>query len=141
MSEGELKNKTVLFADDEPQFIEALIAVAEAEGARVFQCRDASKAIEIVLSQNIDCLVIDVMMHPGSALPGVGPQKAGIEAIKVIQKTKPRQSIICFSVVSDQVEISRLKQSGVLFLRKAETSLDKTMRLIISKATGLYKAR
>jgi CheY-like chemotaxis protein len=141
MSEEALKGKTIVFADDEPHFIEALIAVVEAEGANVVICRNASDAVDTVLNRNVDCLVIDVMMNPGKKMPEANPQRAGIDAIKRIREKKPRQDIICLSVISDQVEISQLKKSGVLFLRKAETSLEKTVKLIVSKATGTYEVR
>jgi CheY-like chemotaxis protein len=133
-----MHGKTVLFADDEQQYIEALVALAEGDGARVLTCRTASKAIAITTSQKIDCLVIDVMMDPGKDLPHVDPQRAGIEAIGIIRKTMPNQAIVCFSVLSNQDEVERLKRMGVLFMRKAETSLDKAWRIIASKATGLY---
>lgn len=138
MPQSMMHGKTVLFADDEQQYIEALVALAEGDGARVLTCRNASKAIAIVKSQKIDCLVIDVMMDPGKELPGIDPQKAGIAAIQLIRAAKPYQAIVCLSVLSDQQEIEKLKQKGVLFLRKAETSLDKAWRIIVSKATGTY---
>ena len=138
MPKSTLKGSCVLFADDEPHYIEALMAVAEGEGAKVIVCRNASTAIQIVLSGNVDCVVIDVMMDPGKDLPGVDPQRAGLEAIKVIQAKKPHQSIVCLSVLADQKEIEHLKKTGVQFLRKAETSLETAWKIIASKITGTY---
>lgn len=138
MPKGPLNGYTVLFADDEPQYIEALFAMAEADGATVRTCRNASAAIKIVNAEKIDCLVIDVMMAAGKDLPNVDPQRAGIEAISIIRKLNPRQPIICLSVLANEAQIEKLKSNGVLFLRKGETSLDKAWRLISSKMNGVY---
>ena len=70
--------RTVLFADDELHFIEGLIETVRAEGYSVLTCRDASKAIEIVTTKNVDCLIIDIMMDPGKDLQNENPQIAGI---------------------------------------------------------------
>lgn len=59
---------TILFADDELHFIEGLIETVKAEGFRVLTCRNASKAVELTTTQQIDCLVIDIMMDPGPSL-------------------------------------------------------------------------
>lgn len=131
--------KTLLFADDELQYIEGLIETARAEGYNVLICRDATKAFKLVMSGKIDCLVIDIQMNPGEGFSSVDPQKGGLVTIDEILKQKPRQSIICLSVISDQTVIDGLKRRGVLYLRKAETSLDKAWRTIESKITGVYR--
>jgi|SRR5436305_3419209 len=132
---------TILFADDELHFIEGLIETVKAEGYSVLTCRDASKAIELTTTKNIDCLVIDIMMDPGKSLGRQDPQSAGLAAIDQILKTNPRQSIVCYSVISDPAIIRELKRRGVLYLRKAETSGEAAWRIIESKATGLYRHR
>jgi CheY-like chemotaxis protein len=136
-----LTGKSILFADDELHWIEGLIEVATAEGCEVLTCRNASRAIQIVKSRSIDCIVLDVMMSPGSDFPNADPQKGGFVAMEEIFKLKPRQSIVCLSVLSDQNEIDRLKKRNVLFLRKAETSLKKVWQTIEYKLTGLYRDR
>ncbi len=133
--------RTVLFADDELHFIEGLIETVRAEGYSVLTCRDASKAIEITTTRNVDCLIIDIMMDPGKDLRSENPQIAGLIAIEKILKVRPRQSIVCYSVVSDPEILRGLKKRGVLYLRKAETSAEAAWRIIESKATGLLRAR
>jgi CheY-like chemotaxis protein len=130
---------TVLFADDELHNIEGLIETAKAEGYKVLTCRDASTAIQLTTSKHIDCLVIDIMMHPGASLADQDPQTAGLAAIDHILSKNPGQSIVCYTVISDPAVIAGLKRRGVLFLRKAETSADAAWRMIESKATGTYR--
>src|ERR1700722_18729779 len=132
--------KTVLFADDELHFIQGLLETVRAEGYNVLTCRNASKAIELTTTQTIDCLIIDIMMDPGKDLQNENPQFAGLIAIDKILKLQPRQSIVCYSVVSDPDIIHGLKKRGVLYLRKAETSAEVAWRIIESKATGLLRA-
>ena len=130
---------TVLFADDELQFIEGLIETVRAEGFTVLTCRNASKAVELTTTQQIDCLVIDIMMDPGPSFKNQNPQVAGLAAISEIQRLRPNQSIVCYSVISDPEVIQRLKSARVLYLRKAETSAESALKVISAKATGLYR--
>src|SRR6266511_5650034 len=104
---------TVLFADDELQFIEGLIETVRAEGFTVLTCRNASKAVELTTTQQIDCLVIDIMMDPGPSFKNQNPQAAGLAAISEIQRLRPNQSIDCYSVISDPEVIQRLKSARV----------------------------
>jgi CheY-like chemotaxis protein len=129
---------TVLFADDELHFIEGLIEMVRAEGFIVKTCRDASTAIELTSRGGVDCLVIDVMMNPGKTLTSQDPQSAGLAAIDAILRVKPRQPIVCFSVISDGDIIRNLKSRGVLYLRKGETSGEVALKMIRAKATGIY---
>src|SRR5262245_45141686 len=129
---------TVLFADDELHFIEGLIETVKAEGYSVLTCRDASTAIQLATSTRVDCLVIDIMMNPGSTMAEQDPQTAGLAAIDSILKANPRQSIICYSVISDAGLIRSLKNRGVLYLRKGETSGAGALKMIQAKVTGVY---
>jgi len=131
--------KTVLFADDELHYIEGLMEAVRAEGFEVLTCRNASKAIELCKAKQIDCLVIDIMMEPGHLLSECDPQTAGLAAIDIILKHDSHQSIVCFSVVSDPAIIKRFRKLNVLYLRKAETSGDKALKIITAKVTGVYR--
>jgi len=132
---------TILFADDELHFIEGLIETVKAEGYSVLTCRNASAAVDLTTSKNIDCLIIDIMMDPGESMGSQNAQTAGLAAIDRILKVRPHQSIICYSVVSDPAVIRGLKKRGVLYLRKAETSAESAWRMIKAKTTGLYRHR
>lgn len=133
--------RKILFADDEPIYIEGLIEKAKSEGYEVIVCDNASEAIDLVERGDIDCLVIDIMMDPGDKLKDVEPHKAGLKAIDIIRKKNPYQSLICLSVISDQNIINSLKRKNVLYLRKGETPLNSAWRVIESKVTGVYKVR
>jgi len=134
-----MMKRTVLFADDELHNIEGLIETVRAEGCDIKTCRDATTAVRLVKQGGIDCLVIDIMMNPGPDFPHNDPQSAGLAAIAEILSVLPHQPIVCFSVIGDQKVINMLKQKGVLYLRKAETSANKAWRVIESKMTGIYR--
>lgn len=133
--------KTILFADDELYNIEGLIETVRAEGYKILTCRDATTAVRIVEKGGVDCLVIDIMMDPGDGFKSVDPGVAGLAAIDEILRKNPDQPIVCHSIISDQKIIDRLKRKGVLYLRKAETSAEAALRVIESKATGVYRVR
>ncbi|MBI5684468.1 MAG: response regulator [Verrucomicrobia bacterium] len=131
---------TVLFADDELDKIEGLIEIVKSEGYTVLTCCDASSAVRLATTRQIDCIVIDVMMDPGSDLGG-DPQVAGLAAIDAILKQRPKQGIICCSVIGDQTIVKQLKRRGVLYLKKGEMTADGAFRMIEAKATGRYKTQ
>jgi hypothetical protein len=74
-------------------------------------------------------------------MPEVDPHFAGIATIDRIVKNSNHPPVICLSVISDQKIINALKNKGVLYLRKGETSLNKAWQIIESKITGIYRAR
>lgn len=79
------------------------------------------------------------MMDPGKALGDQNPQTAGLAAIDKILRIRPNQSIVCYSVISDPEVIKSLKKHNVLYLRKAETTAEAALKVIASKATGIYR--
>lgn len=129
--------RSILFVDDELHIIEALVEVFKVEGYVVKQCSSITDAVALVRLQPFDCVVLDIMIDPGSDYPDVDPLHAGIFAVREIRRIRPDQSIVCHSVISDLRLIKELRSKGVLFLRKGETSLTKAKEVIISKATGL----
>lgn len=133
--------KSVLFVDDELHIIEALFDVMKAEGYEVETCSSITAAVKKIRDREYACVVLDIMIDPGEAYPHVDPSNAGVFAVSEIQKTRKAQSIVCHSVISDLDLIKNLRQKGVLFLRKGETSLEKAKQVILSKATGLYTSR
>ncbi|MBI4093464.1 response regulator [Candidatus Kaiserbacteria bacterium] len=128
----------ILFADDELHYIEALMAVAESEGYAVEMCRNASAAVKRAKEGELSCLVMDIMMDPGSDFPTTSAQNGGLAAIRAILAMPNHPPIICLSVIGDEKIIGMLKRSGVLYLRKGETSLKKAWLVINSKITGIY---
>jgi|SRR5271157_1002460 len=129
----------ILFADDEPHNIAALLEKAKAEGHEVHLCFSATEAVHFVSTTKVDCLVIDIMMDPGPDFPNTKPHQAGLAAIDRILELNHHQKIVCISVVSDQRIIKSLKRKRVLFLRKGETPYATAWQTIVSKMTGIYK--
>jgi DNA-binding NarL/FixJ family response regulator len=131
---------TLLFVDDEPWSTLPLRMTLEERGFRCIVRTDASSAWQYVLTNDVSALITDVMMPPGDEFNDIDSSEAGFFLIEKIREKFPRMSIICNSVVGDQAKIQKLKRSGVQFLRKGETPLNTALRLVESKATGLYRS-
>jgi DNA-binding NarL/FixJ family response regulator len=135
-----MAKQTLLFVDDEPWFTQPLRMTLEERGFHCVVRTDASGAWQYICGNDISALITDIMMPPGDEFKEINSSDAGFFLIERVRKKFPRMSIICLSVVGDQVKIQELKHMGVQFLRKGETPLNTALRLVESKATGLYRA-
>src|SRR4029077_9659464 len=112
----------------------------EAHGFRCEVKREATAAWQYLLSNAVSVLITDIMMPAGEAFANVDSAEAGYAFIEKVRRKFPRMSIVCLSVIGDQSKIQELKKKGVQYLRKGETPLKTAVRLVESKATGLYRS-
>ncbi len=68
--------KKLVLCDDEPHIVEGLRYLLRAPDRQVFIARNGREAIDLVVSQNPDLLVIDIMM----------PVMNGLEAIAALRE-------------------------------------------------------
>ncbi len=61
-------NKTILLIDDEQTFLEALVDALEFEGFRVLKATSGQEALEILNSEHVDVVTIDIMLDAGESL-------------------------------------------------------------------------
>jgi CheY-like chemotaxis protein len=133
-------SKLIVFVDDEPSFIDALIAGLE---GRNYECKhfsDMSSALKFINSSNVSLVVTDIMMPSGVDFPQVDSSETGFFLIEKLLEKKTSFPIICLSVIGDQEKIQKLKRKNVLYLRKGETPLETAMKLIESKIKGVYSS-
>lgn len=131
-------DKTVLLIDDEQGFLEALSDALEYEGYRVLKATTAESALEILDSEKVDLVTIDIMLPPGESLQGkVDSHTSGIFLCEEITRRFPKIDAFCISVVSDRRIIRRIQKLGVKFLRKGETPLRTVLHMLRSALTGI----
>jgi CheY-like chemotaxis protein len=132
--------KTVLFADDEQHYLEPLKIKIETKGYRVLAAINIADAINILKTNEIDVLVLDIMMDPGEGLRDkLDPSIAGVQALDLFKATSPNTKIICLSVKEDTAILKEIRKRGIPFIGKGETSLRTVAAMIDSKITGIIK--
>lgn len=130
--------KTVLLIDDEQAFLEPLADALEFEGHRVLKARSAQQALQLLESERVDLVTIDIMLDPGTQLAdNVASHSAGVFLCEQIRSKFPNMDAFCISVVSDIKTIRNIESMGVRFLRKGETPLRTVLNMLRSRLTGV----
>ena len=130
--------KTVLFADDEQNYLEPLKIKVETFGYRVLAATNVVEAVSILENNVVDVIVLDIMMDPGSGLRGeIDASLAGFLSLDLIKEVSPKTQVVCLSVVEDAQVLREIRKRGIVFIPKGETSLRKTASIIRSKVTGV----
>jgi len=91
------RKKRILIIDDDPDFVEITKTVLVSDGYKVSYCSDAKSALDKIHQFRPDLIILDVMMHTGTAGFHVAyeirkdPQyfKIPILMITAIHKTTP----------------------------------------------------
>lgn len=136
-----IKKYTILFVDDEPYLQEALIAFLEDDNIQCVSTSNVTEAWKYMKSNEVAGLVTDIMMPGGKDFPDIDSSSAGFRLIDMVLNEFPNIGIVCLSVIGDQNKIDKLKRLNVLYLRKGETNLDKAIKTIKSKTTGIYEVK
>lgn len=131
--------RTILFVDDEPSSTLAVRILLETKGFRCMTLTNMTEALQFLEREDVSVLVSDIMMESGDAFPDIDSSETGFYFVEKVRQQFPNIGVICLSVIGDQSKIISLKQKGVQYLRKGETSYDKAARLIESKATGFIR--
>jgi hypothetical protein len=79
------------------------------------------------------------MMPSGDSFPDIDSSETGFHFANMVRQRFPDIGVICLSVIGEQNKITNLKKKGIQYVRKGETVLDKAVRLIESKATGVMR--
>ena len=84
-------NKTVLLVDDEQAFLEPLADALEFEGYRVLKARTVEEAVNLLESERIDVVTIDIMLDPGEGLgQKVDSHSAGLLLCRYVREKVSR---------------------------------------------------
>jgi len=130
--------KTVLLIDDEQGFLEALADALESEGHRVLKARDAKTGLDLLASNRVDLVTIDIMLDPGGFEEGlIKSTETGLHLCKEIRRRYPLLDAFCVSVYSDTEIMKQVQPLRMRFLSKGETPLRTVLNMINSRLTGV----
>ena len=80
----EMKNRTILVVDDEPDIREILVFNLEQEGYRCLQASCGQEALRMGKDEHVDLVLLDIMM----------PNMSGLEVAEVWQKEENSPALI-----------------------------------------------
>lgn len=94
----------LLIADDHQLFADGISKILETEKTigEIHTAINGQEAVDTVMTQNIDCVIMDINM----------PVLNGIEATKLIKQQKPDVKIIVVSMLSDAAIVSKMMKAG-----------------------------
>jgi DNA-binding NtrC family response regulator len=120
-------DKKVLIADDEEGIRDLFRFLLEPEGFEVYTARNGIEAVEVVKNNYLDIVFLDVHM----------PGMRGPEALSIIKKIKPEQTVVIFSSSSDPnfVFESEAKEHGAFDCMYKPFNIDDLLE-IIERASG-----
>ena len=93
----EMKNKTILVVDDEPDIREILVFNLEQEGYRCLQADCGHEALRMVKSEHVDLALLDIMM----------PNMSGLEVAEVWQKEGNSPALIFLTALGEEADVLR----------------------------------
>lgn len=119
--------KKILFIDDEPYFVRALIEALEDEGYVVEQAHNGSEAIEKLRHSEYDLIMLDIIMPTGDSISDpCGGTRTGIRDLEIMRgELVNKLPMICVTVVDDpdvhdeirQIEIHHEIQKSTILVK------------------------
>jgi DNA-binding response OmpR family regulator len=79
---ADLKNKSVLIVDDDPDVVTAITMALQDQGAKVFAAIDGAQAVDLAEKEQPDLVVLDMML----------PKRSGFLVLERIKARKPKGS-------------------------------------------------
>jgi two-component system, NarL family, nitrate/nitrite response regulator NarL len=112
----------ILIADDHKLIIDGLTGILKGEKIidNVYSALNGQDAIDQVLNNQIDCVLMDINM----------PVVNGYEATKIIKQKKPEVKIIVVSMLSDASVVIKLLKAGADAFILKDTGKEELVRAI-----------
>jgi DNA-binding NarL/FixJ family response regulator len=94
----------LLITDDHQLITDGLSQILKAENliGEIHTAKNGKEAVEIVMTEDVDCIIMDINM----------PELNGMEATKIIKKEKPGIKIIVVSMLCDPSIVSKMLKAG-----------------------------
>lgn len=94
----------LLIADDHQLFADGISKILETEKTigKIYTAGNGREAVDKVLINGIDCVIMDINM----------PVLNGLEATKLIKQEKPSVKVIVVSMLSDASIVSKMMKAG-----------------------------
>src|SRR3978361_2065852 len=123
----EIKPRTILIADDEPDILEIVSFNLQAEGYEVITAKNGNEAIELAKNHNPDLIILDVMM----------PGKTGFEVCRILRALPVFENTVIIFLTAlndDSTEIKGLETGGDDYITKPISP-----KILISRVNALFR--
>ena len=125
----ELKDAKVVYVDDNRFNIALIKAFADETGIDLVTFLDAKEALDYVLTNNVDMVLLDYMM------PGMN----GLEFAKILKSKKPFVSIIMISAFDDYKLRAQAKKTGIDDFLPKPVTLESFQKRVVEKLLNMQK--
>ena len=118
----------VLIADDHQLIIDGLSQILRTEKSigTISSAINGRKALDMVLSGEVDCVIMDINM----------PELNGLEATKLIKKEKPFIRVIVVSMLCDASIVSKMLKAGADAFINKDTGKEELLKAIAKVMNG-----
>ena len=118
----------LLIADDHQLITDGISKILETEKiiAEIHTARNGQEAVNMVLTNDIDCVIIDINM----------PVLNGLEATKLIKQQKPSVKVIVVSMLSDAAIVSKMMKAGADVFINKDTGKTELLKAIAKAMQG-----
>jgi len=118
----------LLIADDHQLITDGISKILETEKmiGEIHTARNGQEAVDKVLTNDIDCVIIDINM----------PILNGLEATKLIKQQKPSVKVIVVSMLSDAAIVSKMMKAGADVFINKDTGKTELLKAIAKAMQG-----
>jgi DNA-binding NarL/FixJ family response regulator len=112
----------LLIADDHQLISDGIAMIMEQEKGigDVHTVRNGREAVDMALSKEIDCVIMDINM----------PVLNGVEATKLIKQGKPQTKVIVVSMLCDAAVVSKMMKAGADAFINKDTGKTELLRAL-----------
>ena len=118
----------LLIADDHQLITDGISKILESEKmiGEIHTASNGREAVDIVLTKDIDCVIMDINM----------PVLNGLEATKLIKRQKPSVKVIVVSMLSDAAIVSKMMKAGADAFINKDTGKTELLKAIVKVMQG-----
>jgi DNA-binding NarL/FixJ family response regulator len=118
----------LLIADDHQLITDGISKILESEKmiGEIHTASNGREAVDIVLTKDIDCVIMDINM----------PVLNGLEATKLIKQQKPSVKVIVVSMLSDAAIVSKMMKAGADAFINKDTGKTELLKAIVKVMQG-----
>lgn len=124
-----MKNRTVLFVDDERITLKALERTMQGEPYRSFFALSGSQALDIMAAETVDVIVTDLMM----------PEMDGMMLLDWVQAAYPETIRVVLSALSDNTTILKAINDGSVYRYIVKPWIREELKITVRQAVEFYE--
>jgi DNA-binding NarL/FixJ family response regulator len=112
----------LLIADDHQLFADGILQILESEKmfGEIYVAKNGKEAVNKSLTENIDCVIMDIIM----------PELNGLEATKLIKQERPDIKIVVVSMQCDAAIVNKMLKAGADAFINKDTGKEELLKAI-----------